>query len=172
MPRGPKNQVVTKENSVAQCGITCIETTNPINIRVYHKVILRRRPRRDPCEECHEHSIMCARGQRGEAPVGHACKDTPIELNCIGDIRSSESDILKSSCKAAKIHGNGDAHSSGRELQIHNRVEQVLQSTIPARSRIQIMYYCCERKRPDLVCWTCIPRKSRSVLRSCIENSC
>lgn len=42
-------------------------------------------------------------------------------LNCIGDIRSSESDVLKSSCKAAKIHGNGDAHSSGRELQIHNR---------------------------------------------------
>ena len=98
----PRDQVITKEHSIARGGLASIRTTSPVSIRVDHQIIQGRRPKvktqvqgtpNVPKNALESSKVRLSRIMHVETDLLHG----------IGNVRSREGQILQSACKTAVI---------------------------------------------------------------------
>jgi hypothetical protein len=99
--RRPGDQIVTQEHTVARRGATSVGTTSPISIRIDCEVI-RRGPLKMKTKVQGSLNIAQDALHGGEMRLLRIMHMKTDLLYCIGNIRTSEGEILKSTCYTAE----------------------------------------------------------------------
>lgn len=96
---GPRDQIVTEEDTVARSGATCVRTTSPIRVGISNKTILRGGRKLETVVKC-ALDVSKNPPDQGQVLITWVVHVETNLLHSIGDVRAGERQVLKSTGEA------------------------------------------------------------------------